>query len=57
MKNRNLTNIDVSRALSVTPQMVSQWKNDSRLFVDETDWKIVRISVVKDDLKNKLGIS
>ncbi|HGJ5899779.1 hypothetical protein [Arsenophonus apicola] len=57
MKLHRLTNNDVAKAFGITPQMVSQWRNDARLFVDEKNNKIIRITVVKDRIKEILNLN
>ncbi|WP_440867898.1 hypothetical protein [Symbiopectobacterium purcellii] len=56
MRSRGLSNAEVADAFMVSPQMVSQWKHDARLFVDEKEWKIIRISIVKDKINEALKI-
>lgn len=56
MKKRGLTNKVAAQALEISPQMVSQWKNDSRIFVDEQTWKIIRISEIRDNVDEIFGI-
>jgi predicted XRE-type DNA-binding protein len=56
IKKNALTNAAVAEAFNVSPQMVSQWVNDSRIFVDEKSDKILRISVVRDKVSKTLNI-
>lgn len=56
MKLHSLSNTDIAKAFGVTSQMVSQWRNDARLFVDEKNFKIIRITVVRDNINDVLNL-
>lgn len=56
MKLHGLSNTDVATAFGVTSQMVSQWRNDARLFVDEKDHKIIRVTIVRDNINDVLNL-